>query len=149
MDEDKNLTPRVLAELWTQAKARRTPDDAGLVAFQKFMVLHEEMHGHWEKLEKDPDTPLMVARENLLLHIAMDVSTMRALEGDEPSGISGLYATLLGNGLDQGAAFHVLSQAMQHEFLTAATGGREMELPKFLARATSYAQQAIERKGGG
>ncbi len=38
---------------------------------------------------------------------------------------------------------------MQHEFLTAASPGREMELPKFLAQATAYAQQVIEQKDGG
>ena len=150
MDEPENtLTPKVLAGLWTQAKAKQTPEDSGLAAFQKFMILHEDMHPHWEKLEKNPGEPLLVDGENLLVHIAMDASTMRALETNEPAGLSPLYALLIQNGLDQGVAFHVLSQAMQHEFLTAATAGREMELLKFLARATEYAKQAIEQKGGG
>jgi hypothetical protein len=150
MDEaENNLTSKVLAGLWTQAKAKQTPDDAGLAAFQKFMILHEEMHVHWEKLEKDPEEPLLVDGENLLVHIAMDASTMRALETNEPSGISPLYARLIQNGLEQGMAFHVLSQAMQHEFLASATEGHEMELPKFLARAAEYTKQAIERKAGG
>ena len=113
------------------------------------MILHEDMHPHWEKLEKDPGEPLLVDGENLLVHIAMDASTMRALETNEPEGLSPLYALLIQNGLEQGVAFHVLSQAMQHEFLSAATQGQEMELPKFLARATEYAKQAIEQKGGG
>lgn len=148
MDEpENNLTPQVLAGLWTQAKAKQTPDDAGLAAFQKFMILHEDMHEQWEKLEKNPEEPLLVDGENLLVHIAMDASTMRALETNEPSGISPLYARLIESGLDQGVAFHVLSQAMQHEFLAAATIGQEMELPKFLARATEYTQQAIDQKG--
>lgn len=147
--EENNLTPLVLAGLWTQAKAQKTPDDAGLAAFQKFMILHDDMHEYWEALEKDPEAPLVVEGESLLVHIAMDASTMRALESNEPTGISALYADLIQNGLDQGVAFHVLSQAMQHEFLSAASQGQEMELPKFLDRAMAYCAQAIEQKGNG
>lgn len=145
--DSKNLTPQVLAELWTMAKARQSPDDEALAAFQRFMVIHEDLHEYWEGLEKDPATPLVVEGENLLVHLAMDVSTMRGLEANEPEGLAPLYASLIQGGLDQGAAFHVLSQAMQHEFLTAASQGQEMELPKFLERATAYAKEALEGKG--
>jgi hypothetical protein len=41
----------------------------------------------------------------------------------------------------------VISQAMQHEVLTAASQDQEMGLEGFLARAQSYAQQALAQKG--
>ncbi len=147
--DDGNLTPRVLSRLWTLAKAKKTPEEEGLAAFQKFMVMHKDMHEIWERLEKDPATSLDVEGENLLVHIAMDAATMRGLETNQPMGIANLYASLVKKGFEQGEAFHVLSQAMQHEFLSAASEGQEMEIPKFLDRATKYYTQAVEQKAKG
>jgi hypothetical protein len=147
--DDGNLTPQVLSRLWTMAKAKKTPGEPGLASFQKFMVMHEDMHEVWERLEKDPATSLDVDGENLLVHIAMDAATMRGLETNQPMGIANLYASLVKKGFDQSEAFHVLSQAMQHEFLSAASQGQEMEIPKFLDRATKYYQQAVEGKAKG
>ena len=39
----QQLTPALLAELWTAAKKQEAPGDEGLAAFQKFMILHEDM----------------------------------------------------------------------------------------------------------
>ena len=131
------------------AKSKKTPDEEGLASFQKFMVMHEDMHEVWERLEKDPATSLDVEGENLLVHIAIDAATMRGLETNQPMGIANLFASLVKKGFDQSEAFHVLSQAMQHEFLAAASQGHEMEIPKFLDRATKYYQRALEEKAKG
>ena len=47
------------------------------------------------------------------------------------------------------AAFHVLSQAMQHEFLIAAEAGNELDLAAFYGRAEDYCRQATEQLGAG
>jgi len=144
-----NLTPGVLSRLWRMAKAREIPEEEGLASFQKFMVLHEDMHEVWERLETDPETSLDVDGENLLVHIAIDAATMRGLEANQPLGIANLYSSLVQKGFDPTDAFHVLSQAMQHEFLAAAHEGQEMDIPKFLERATRYYHQAVEEKARG
>jgi hypothetical protein len=145
MSED--LTPRVLADLWAQFKKGQKPPDEELASFQKYMVLHENMHAHWDRLLKEPAASLVVDGEDLMLHIAMDVSTEQSLKRDEPSGIMGFFQTLTANGFDEGSAFHVLSQAMQHEFLEAASRGEDMDLSKFLARAAEYCRQALSDSG--
>lgn len=146
MSED--LTPQVLAELWGLYRKGGRPDDEELASFQKFMVMHENMHEHWDRLANDPNASLLVDGENLMLHIAMDVSTERSLQRNEPSGILGFFQALVSNGFNEGEAFHVLSQAMQHEFLASAEQGREMELNGFLTRAAEYCRQAIDQKKG-
>lgn len=139
--EGQNLTPQTLVRLWTMAKAQETPDDEALAAFQKFMVMHEDMHEYWEQLAADPSTSLEVDGENLMLHIAMDAATMRALELNQPPGLKDLLQAMLTKGFDQGRAFHVLSQAMQHEFLESAEKGQEMNVQGWLRRATDYSGQ--------
>ena len=145
--DEKTLSPTLLAELWTMAKRREAPPDEGLAAFQKFMILHEDMHAVWDKLLEDPATPLEVEGDNLMLHIAMDAATEKALERNEREGLPGVFALLVGGGFDQSRAFHVLSQAMEHEFLTAASQGQEMTLDAFMVRAKEYARQALEQAG--
>jgi hypothetical protein len=144
---EKTLTPQLLAELWTSAKKHEAPADEGLAAFQKFMILHEDMHALWDKLVEDPTTSLEVDGDNLLLHIAMDAATEKALEMNEPAGLPGLFALMVEGGFDQSRAFHVLSQAMEHEFLTAASQNQEMTLDGFMVRAKEYAKQALEQAG--
>ena len=146
-DGERSLTPALLAELWKSAKKREAPPDEGLAAFQKFMVLHEDMHGIWDRLVDDPTTSLEVDGENLLLHIAMDAATEKALEMNEPAGLPGVFALLVEGGFDQSRAFHVISQAMEHEFLTSASQDQEMTLDGFMTRAKEYAKQALEQAG--
>lgn len=145
---EKALTPAVLAELWKAAARRETPGDESLAAFQKFMILHEDMHAFWDRLVVDPATPLEVEGENLMLHIAMDAATEKALEKNEPEGLPGVFALLIEGGFDQSRAFHVISQAMEHEFLTAASQDQEMTLDGFMSRAKEYARQAMEQHRG-
>ena len=148
-EEEKALTPALLAQLWVAAKKQQMPGDEGLAAFQKFMILHEDMHAYWDRLVEDPATSLEVEGENLLLHIAMDAATEKALEKNEPEGLPGVFALLVQGGFDQSRAFHVIAQAMEHEFLTAASQNQEMTLDGFMNRAQEYARQALEQKGEG
>jgi hypothetical protein len=145
--DEKSLTPSLLAELWRAAKKQQAPADEGLAAFQKFMILHEDMHEIWDRLVDDPATPLEIDGENLLVHIAMDAATEKALETNEPAGLPGVFALLVQGGFDQGRAFHVISQAMEHEFLTAASQDQEMTPDGFMTRAKEYAKQALEQAG--
>ena len=147
--DDRNLSPQLLRKLWAMAKAKQVPEEEALAAFQKFMVLHEDMHETWERLEKDSETSLDVGGENLLVHIAMDAATMRSLETDQPPGVANLMGFLAQKGFDQGHAFHVISQAMQHEFLTAASRGQEMDPAKYVERAKDYCRQAVEQREKG
>jgi hypothetical protein len=142
--DGESPTPELLARLWTMAKAQQMPDDEGLEAFQRFMVLHEDMHEYWERLEKDRTASLEVDGENLLLHIAMDAATMRGLEKDQPPGLKELLQMMLRNGIEQGRAFHVLSRAMEHEFLDAASKGQEMDLGAYFRRARDYIQEVMK-----
>src|SRR5258706_1730537 len=144
---EKTLSPRLLADLWKDAKNQKAPADEGLAAFQKFMVLHEDMHAVWDKLVEDPSTSLEIDGENLLLHIAMDAATEKALEQNQPEGLPGVFALLVEGGFDQSRAFHVISQAMEHEFLTAASQNQEMTLDGFMERSKEYARQALEQAG--
>jgi hypothetical protein len=144
---DKALTPALLAELWKSARKREAPADEELAAFQKFMVLHEDMHEIWDRLVDDPTTSLEIDGENLLLHIAMDAATEKALENNDPAGLPGVFALLVRGGFDQSRAFHVIAQAMEHEFLTSAAQEQEMTPDGFMSRAKEYAKQALEQSG--
>jgi hypothetical protein len=141
------LTPAILADLWKAYREGRAVEGADLAGFQKFMVLHEDFHGTWDRLAADPSTSLEVDGENVLVHIAMDTATERALEENQPPGLQALYGALVQKGLDEGQAFHVLSQAMQHEFLESASAGREMDLGGYFRRAADYCRQAMEQAG--
>jgi len=143
-ESEKSLTPALLAELWKAARNRQAPSDAELAVLQKFMILHEDMHEIWDRLADDPATSLEVDGENLLVHIAMDAATEKALEANDPAGLPGVFALLVQGGFDQSRAFHVISQAMEHEFLTAAAQDQEMTPDGFMSRAKEYAKQALE-----
>jgi len=144
---ERSITPSLLAGLWVAARRREAPADEELAALQKFMVLHEDMHEVWDRLVDDPETSLEVDGENLLLHIAMDAATEKALESNDPAGLPGVFALLVQGGFDQSRAFHVLAQAMEHEFLTAAAQDQEMSSDGFMSRAKEYARQALEQAG--
>ena len=144
---EKSLTPALLADLWMAARKREAPADEELASLQKFMVLHEDMHDIWDRLVDDPMTSLDVDGENLLLHIAMDAATEKALENNDPAGLPGVFALLVQGGFDQSRAFHVIAQAMEHEFLTAAAQEQEMTSDGFMSRAKEYAKQALEQSG--
>jgi hypothetical protein len=143
----ENLSPAVFADLWRAYRAGRAAEDESLAAFQKFMVMHQDMHEVWDRLAEDPSTPLVVEGENLMLHVAMDVATEGSLSRNEPPGIHALFAGLVKKGFPEGEAFHVISQAMMHEFLIAAERGKEMELPGFFKRAADYCRQAVDQRG--
>jgi len=143
--EEQQLTPALLAGLWKDLKEERPSQDDALAAFQKFMLLHEDMHGIWDRLLDDPNTPVEVNGENVLLHIAMDVACEKSLQKNEPGGIQAVFAALVQGGFEAGHAFHVVQQAMMHEFLTAASQNQEMSLDGYLTRAREYGKQAIEQ----
>ena len=139
------LTPAVFAEIWRTTKAEKRMEDPDLARFQKFMVLHEDMHATWDALAADPTTSLVVEGENLMLHVVMDAATEKALEADQPPGLRQAFQMLTARGFDQGRAFHVLSQAMMHEFILQAEQGKELEPQAFLTRVLDYAKQAFEQ----
>ena len=58
-----------------------------------------------------------------------------------------VFALLVEGGFDQSRAFHVITQAMEHEFLTAASQNQEMTMDGFMTRAKEYARQALEQRG--
>jgi hypothetical protein len=145
MNGEPALTPALLAGLWKDLKEERPSEDEALAAFQKFMLLHEDLHPIWDRLVDDPSTSLEVEGENVLLHIAMDVACERCLQKNEPAGIQAVFAALVQGGFEAGHAFHVVQQAMMHEFLTAASQNQEMSLEGFLSRARAYGKQAIEQ----
>ena len=143
--DERSLTPALLAGLWKDLKEEKMSSDEALAAFQKFMLLHEDMHPIWDRLVDDPSTPLEVEGENVMLHIAMDAACEKALQENEPGGIQAVFAALVQGGFEPGDAFHVVQQAMMHEFLTAASQNQEMSLDGFLTRAREYGKQAIEQ----
>jgi len=143
--EEQQLTPALLAGLWKDLKEERPSEIEALAAFQKFMLLHEDMHGLWDRLVDDPSTPVEVNGENVLLHIAMDAACEKALQRNEPAGIQAVFAALVQGGFETSDAFHVVQQAMLHEFLTAASQNQEMSLDGFLTRAREYGKQAVEQ----
>ncbi|HYE98034.1 MAG TPA: DUF1841 family protein, partial [Planctomycetota bacterium] len=95
---------------------------------------------------EDPETSLRVDGEDLVLHLAMDLSTERALEQNRPEGVRQIYGSMVAAGLDQGQAFHVLSQAMMHEFAGAAEQGQPLDLHAFIRRAVLYAGEALKEQ---
>lgn len=139
------LTPAMLAGIWTMHKEGRTPEEPFLEAVQKFMVLHQDLHGWWERLVADPETPVVDGERNVLVHVAMDAATERSLRENQPGGILEAYGHLIAAGMDQGESFHVISAAMEHEFLVSAANGREMEPDAFLKRAQDYVVQALKK----
>ncbi len=140
------MTPQIFASLWTSAKKQETPDDPELARIQKYMVMHEDMHEAFERFVADPSQPPIRGGENLMLHIIMDSTIEKALEWDQPPGIRKMLQGMLDVAVEPTVAFHVLSSAMQHEFLAAAAKGREMDQSDFMIRANEYAQQAFADK---
>ena len=136
------LTRELFISLWQAAKAGQAPADPELARMQKFMLMHDDMHSHFERFAADPASSMEVEGENLMLHIAMDAATEKSLELDQPSGARQLMQGMLDAGMEPGRAFHVMSQAMMHAFLIAADEGREMDEHEYLDRARAYAQQA-------
>ena len=146
---EQSLTPALMAELWRDVKAEKVSEEEALAAFQKFMLLHEDMHPVWDKLLVDLTTSVEVDGENLILHIAMDATSEKALMKNEPMGIQAVFAALVAGGFDEGRAFHVVQQAMMHEFLTAASQNQEMSMEGFLTRAREYGREAIRQEASG
>lgn len=142
------LTPAMLGEMWTMHKAGRTPEEPFLEAVQKFMVLHQDLHDWWDRLAADPGTAVVDGERNVLVHVAMDATTERALRENAPQGVLEAYGHLIAAGVGEGEAFHVISAAMEHEFLISAAGGREMELENFLKRAQEYVAQTLRSRPG-
>src|SRR4051812_28613757 len=74
------LNREVFVNLWKATKSQQRPDDEGLALFQKYMIMHEDMHAHFDRLEQDPAAPLEVDGENLLLHFTFAAATEKSLE---------------------------------------------------------------------
>ena len=102
MSEEQSLTPALLAGLWKDLKEERPSQDEALAAFQKFMLLHEDMHEIWDRLVDDPATPVELNGENVILHIAMDAACEKALERNDPAGIQAVFAALVQGGFEAG-----------------------------------------------
>ncbi|MBI2931358.1 MAG: DUF1841 family protein [Planctomycetes bacterium] len=143
----RELTRPLMAELWSAAKAQRRPHDADLAAFQKFMVLHEDLHVYWERLEEDPAAPLKIQGEDLILHIVVDADTERSLRNDQPPGIREPFIKLVQQGVDEGMAFHVIAQALVHEYLAAIAEDKPVDPARYLERAKSYGRALIQWAG--
>jgi hypothetical protein len=141
------LNRALFIELWQAAKSQRTPADADLALFQKYMVMHEDMHPHFDRFEQDLAAPLEVDGENLMLHIVFDAAAEKSLETDSPPGVWMLMQNMLNTGMDPGRAFHVIAQAIAHESTIAAQAGLEVDAQKFLYRAAQYAEQAQQQGG--
>jgi hypothetical protein len=137
------VTPQTFASLWTQAKRGQAPDDPELARVQKYMLMHDDMHALFDAFERDPANPPLRDGENLMLHIVMDSATEKALEWDQPPGIRMMLQGMLDGALDPAVAFHVLSQAMLHEYLAAAAKAQDMDPSDFMIRASQYAQRAF------
>jgi hypothetical protein len=142
------LTREIFVQIWNDAKAGQQNTDEGLARIQKFMMMHKDMHADFDRIAGNPGEAVDVAGENLVLHVAMDAATEQSLEADDPPGIRLLMQNLLDQKFEAGEAFHVLSQAFTHEFLTAASQKSDVDRQRFLARATSYAEQAAKMRNG-
>lgn len=138
------LTREIFVDIWNAAKAGQPNTDPGLAQIQKFMMMHQDLHADFDRIAADPNEPVEVGGENLMLHVAMDAATQQMLEADDPAGVRLLMQNMLDQKFEPGRAFHVLAQAMTHEFLIAARAGQEMDKQKFLTRAASYAEQAAK-----
>jgi hypothetical protein len=136
------LTRELFVSIWRQTRAGNAMEDPELARMQKFMLMHEDMHEHFERCANDPAASLEVEGENLMLHIAMDAATEKSLETDQPPGARALMQGMLDAGFEPGRAFHVMSQAMMHAFIIAAQDGRDLQPIEYLQRATGYARQA-------
>jgi len=141
------LNRDLFVQLWKAAKAQQTPDDPTAALFQKYMIMHEDMHPHFDRLEQDPDAPLEVDGENLMLHIAFDAAADKSLETDNPEGVRMLMQNMLSSGMDPGRAFHVISQAIAHESILAHEANQDVDPQKILYRAAQYAEQAQQQGG--
>jgi hypothetical protein len=146
--EGAALTPQTFASLWTQAKQGQAPDDPELARVQKYMLMHDDLHALFDAFERDPATPPVRGGENLMLHIIMDATIEKALEWDQPPGIRKMLQGMLDGALDPAVAFHVLSNAMQDEFLDAAAKGNAMNPSDFMIRASQYATREFAARRG-
>jgi hypothetical protein len=142
------LTREIFVNAWNDAKAGRQNADEGLARIQKFMMMHQDLHAHFDRIAGDPKEPVEVGGESLMLHLAMDAATEQSLEADDPVGIRQLMQNLLDQKFEAGEAFHVLSQAFTHEFLSAASKKMDLDRQQFLARATAYVEQASKMRNG-
>ena len=142
-----SITIELLIDLWKNTKAERVANDPDLKRFQKFMVLHEDMHPAFEQLEADPNALPVADRDRLLLHLSMDVGTESALQQGQPEGIRNVMESLLRAGFDDGEAFHILSFSMAERFVAAAERGQEFDPSDWLAHAGQKAAQAIQSRG--
>lgn len=142
-----HFTPELFAQLWQLARQAQQVSDPDLARIQKFMLLHDDMHEHLDRIAADPQTPVHVDGENIMLHLLMDAATENSLEQGQPEGIREVMQGLLDTGMDPGVAFHVLSQAMQHSFVLAAEQQQDMNPADYLARARDYAAQATGARG--
>jgi hypothetical protein len=142
------LNRDTFVQLWNATKAGQTANDEYAALLQKYMAMHEDMHQQFEAIANDPEAPLEVDGENLMLHIAMDAATEKALAEDLPAGIRAVMQDLLNQQMDPGVAFHVISQALMHESITHYDAtGEEMNPEGFLDRAKAYAAQAKAQYG--
>lgn len=139
------LNRDTFVQLWTMAKAGHQPEDEYAALLQKYMVMHDDLHRHFEAVAADPAHPMEVDGENLMLHIAMDAAAEKSLAEDTPPGIRAVMQDLLDSKLDPGIAFHVISQALTHETIThhnSPDADQDMDPAAYLARAQAYAVQA-------
>lgn len=142
------LTREAFVSLWKSAKSGVQSLDPDLALIQRFMLMHDEMHEVFDRCSADANASLEVDGENIMLRIAMDAAVHKSLEIDEPAGTRELMQAMLNAGLGPGRAFNVMSQAMMHAFLAAASQDRQMREHEYLDRARVYAQQALTMTTG-
>lgn len=139
------LNAAVVADLWKKSKVNKTPKDPFLQSVLRFMLLHENFHPMWEKIAADPTIPLVVDGDNVVLHVAMDAAAENAIQTDRPEGIRELFEELQARGMEKERAFHVISRAMNDEYLLAGEAGEPLDLVRFYARAKDYSVRALAK----
>ncbi len=82
---------------------------------------------------------------NPLLHVMLDATVKRLIDGEDPKEVKQIYNLLRSNGFDEFDAIHTILYAFTEELWQADREGKEFDHSRYVKKARRYAREAIRR----
>jgi len=143
------LTTQWAAKVW-QDHRRGLPLEGEAVEVAYCMEHHQEWWPIWESLESSQDSGITIegpeGEVNPLLHVQLDATVKRQIDGDNPKDVKTIYNLLRAKGLGEFDAIHVIDLALTDEIWRMSKENRDFNESRYIIKARHYATQAIQRR---
>ena len=143
------LTTQWAAKVW-QSHLQGLLLEGEAVEVAYCMEHHREWWPVWESLATCQDSGITIegpdGEVNPLLHVHLDATVKRQIDGENPREVKVIYNLLRAKGFDEFAAIHVIDLALTDEIWRVAKEKKDFNESRYIVKTRHYATQAILRR---